>query len=86
MRTTRLEDRYPEKGRPLAHSIDEALAVMVKLIAKLGGHTPTVREYQTGLKVGSSRTALRYLRRLQDEGMISRRKRSIIILRDKERR
>jgi len=77
---TRTDDRFEEKGRPSAHSLDGALEILVKLVARCGGHTPTIAEYQVALKVGSSRTALRYMRRLQDAGKISRRKRSLVIL------
>ncbi len=80
MRRTGEEDRCKEAGRPRLHSIDEAFEILVKLIARVGGHAPTMREYQAALKAGSTRTAFRYMRLLEDAGKISRRKRSLILL------
>lgn len=50
---------------------DEALSALTRLMSQLG-MPPTVAEYRDALGVGSTRTALRYLRDLETAGHIWR--------------
>lgn len=58
-------------SRPKLKTNSEVLSVLCELIDK-HGMPPTVAEMRKELKVGSNRTAQRYLEALEKEGLIER--------------
>ncbi len=57
--------------KPKLHTSNEVYDAIVEL-AKTNDMPPTIEELRVFLKVGSSRTVLRYLRQMEDEGWIQR--------------
>jgi SOS-response transcriptional repressor LexA len=67
-------------ARPRKFSTAEAFLVLRRSIRKNGGFAPTVRQFQAELGVGSIRTAVRYLKLLEETKFIRRRRGQIVIL------
>jgi repressor LexA len=59
-------------GRKRTLGKEEVINVINKLIVTNGGASPTIEELRKALPVGSTRTVLRYLQWLEDEGDIER--------------
>ncbi len=55
-------------GRKKLFNVEEAYAALERWFLERG-HAPTIQEFTDYLGVGSTRTALRYLKELEKEGL-----------------
>ena len=68
-------------SRPRLYTDEQAYALIARMVCS-AHRPPTIAEMVKGLRVGSTRTVLRYLQRLERAGMIRRQRgsRGVVLL------